>query len=384
MREMLIIIGEQIENQIYSTVGNEAYGLLIDDVADISNVEQMVIFIQYFDYRNGEVSCKFLSSRNILEKADCANAKALLQGVKEELSRRQLPLCNLKGLATDGAAVMVGVKNGLGALLQEDVPQLIPVHCICHRLALSCVDTCKELQKIKQIEVEITQLWKVFDNSPKKLSVFVKVQEQIKHLQIGDGRRKQVARRLKRTCQTRWLSFGNAIEAFIKDLPAVLQALRELESDSACFGLLKKFSKARFIGSVFILDSVLPILNDLSRTFQAGSVNYARIQPAINSCKNKLNHLITNNTPITKFKDAMQSPILNEISMKDQDITYLKKLLRDYISSLQENIDHRFEQSTPVLNAMQIFNPQIVPGIDSPDIEEYGKKTHKHPGRFLF
>ena len=31
--------------------------------------------------------------------------------------------------------------------------------------------------------------------------------------------------------------------------------------------------------------SVLAILNNLSRTFQAGSVNYARIQPAIDACR---------------------------------------------------------------------------------------------------
>ena len=113
---MLIIIGEEIEKQICSTDGNN--GLLTDDVADIFNMEQMVIFIQYFDYKTGEVLCNFLSVTNILENAASANAKALFQEVKKEQNRRQLPLINLKGLATNGAAVMTGVKNVLGDLFK--------------------------------------------------------------------------------------------------------------------------------------------------------------------------------------------------------------------------------------------------------------------------
>ena len=118
------------------------------------SMEQMMIFIQYFDFQSGEVECKFLSSKNLFANADRPNASTLCAAVKEELLERQIPLKCLKGLSTDGAAVMTGVKNGWGALLKEDVPQLISVYCICLRLALSCVDTCKDLHKIKQIKIE--------------------------------------------------------------------------------------------------------------------------------------------------------------------------------------------------------------------------------------
>ena len=45
---------------------------------------------------------------------------------------------------------MVGKKNGLAALLKEDVPPLVSVHCICHKLVLECVDTNKDLKIIKK------------------------------------------------------------------------------------------------------------------------------------------------------------------------------------------------------------------------------------------
>ena len=386
-REMLITIGTEVEDEICSVVGNESYGLLIDDVSDISGMEQMMIFIQYFDFQSGEVECKFLSSTNLLANADSANASTLCAAVKEQLLERQIPLKCLKGLSTDGAAVMTGVKNGLGALLKEDVPQLIPVHCICHRLALSCVDTCKDLHKIKQIEIEVTQLWRIFDNSPKKLALFIKVQIEIKKLQIDDNKQKKIARRLKKACQTRWLSFGNAVEAVVKDLPSVLQTLRQLKStDAACNGLFRKFTKAKHIGSLYIMDSVLPILNNLSRTFQAGSVNYARIQPAIDACKGKLDSLVTSKSPIAKFKEAIKSPMLSDqVNATEETIRYLNKLLYDYVSILQENIDNRFKEATPVLSAMQIFNPKSLPKKkDTRDLQQYGEKHINTLAQFYF
>ena len=58
-------------------------------------------------------------------------------------------LTNLKGLATDGASVMTGKKNGVATKLKELNPVLISVHCICHKLALACTDTNKEIDYIK-------------------------------------------------------------------------------------------------------------------------------------------------------------------------------------------------------------------------------------------
>jgi len=58
----------------------------------------------------------------------------------------KIPLKNVRGLATDGASVMTGKTRGLAALLKKDVTSLVAVHCVCHRLALACIDTNEELQ----------------------------------------------------------------------------------------------------------------------------------------------------------------------------------------------------------------------------------------------
>jgi len=86
----------------------------------------------------------------------------------------------LKGLATDGAALMIGKHNGVTAQLKEVNPVIINVHCICHNLALACTDTNKEIAYIKQVEDTLRQLWTYFDNSPKCLAVPLKMQINIK------------------------------------------------------------------------------------------------------------------------------------------------------------------------------------------------------------
>ena len=69
------------------------------------------------------------------------------------------------------------------------------VHCVCHRLALACTDTKEELAVIKEVETKVTQLWKIFENSPKKLAAYLKVQEEMKQLTLGAKATRELASR---------------------------------------------------------------------------------------------------------------------------------------------------------------------------------------------
>ena len=54
-----------------------------------------------------------------------------------------------------------------------------------------------------------------------------------------------VAKKLKKACDTRWLSFNSAIQSLYADLVAVLQTLKQLKQDPgqpAAYGLLKKIN----------------------------------------------------------------------------------------------------------------------------------------------
>ena len=383
LREMFITMGEVIRDKISKKLQAEPpsahyYGLLVDDVADISNEEQMVAFIQYFDEDTGGIECKYLFTANVLQKSDSADAKTMHQVISDELSNLQIKKNNLKGLATDGASVMTGKKNGLAALLKRDpdVSSLVSVHCVCHRLALACTDTNKSLKKISDTELEVTQLWKVFDNSPKKLAAYLKIQQGIKGVILGKKGKKKITKKLKKACSTRWLSFDKAIDAVCKDMPAILQTLRALKQDAACYGLLKKFSKTKKVGVIYILNDVLPILSDLSRQFQQGTINFARIAPSIQRCSDRLLKLLETKSPVTKFQEDLREggplELADLVKCTSGDIDYLENLLDNYVSALIDNIATRFQEALPVLNAMQVFDVLSMPKREHPDFHLHG------------
>lgn len=50
---------------------------MIDDLSDVSSLEQMVVFIQYIHPYIGTVQTDFLFIANLLEKSDSANSETL-------------------------------------------------------------------------------------------------------------------------------------------------------------------------------------------------------------------------------------------------------------------------------------------------------------------
>ena len=54
-----------------------------------------------------------------------------------ELERKRLTIEKLIGMATDGASVMKGERNGVTTKMKNKNAILLSTHCIAHRLALA-------------------------------------------------------------------------------------------------------------------------------------------------------------------------------------------------------------------------------------------------------
>lgn len=162
------------------------------------------------------------------------------------------------------------------------------------------------------------------------------------------------------------------------DLVAVLQTLKQLKQDPgqpAAYGLLKKINKVKFIGAVYILKWVLPVLATLSKSFQRGAINYASIKPSIDYSKDKLNDVKNTEEPIKQLKQDLTSggrlEIL-ELVCTESNFKDLQGLLQKYIKALVKNIDKRFKSSLPVLSAFSAFDPMLIPNRQSPAFHSHG------------
>lgn len=304
------LLGQTVKAQLIQNVKKaSAFGIMTDEVSDISVTENLVTFIQFYNTENNAVETHFLSCQNVLKEFQNANAEAIATLILKELEENDgLNLTCFTGFSSDGASVMVGKRTGVATRLKQVNPVLLNVHCICHRLALACTDSNESLDYIKNIETWLRQLWQFFENSPQRMATYLKIQTELKSIRLNRKTVKKVVRRLKKACRTRWLSLEASVRAFKDDYEAILQTLSKFEkTDATVSGLMKKIRCLKFIGTIYILNALLPILGDLSRRFQKGSVSFAAILPAINMTKGSLQSLLENDTPMENLRQDIES-----------------------------------------------------------------------------
>lgn len=364
-QEIFLTLGQSLKNDIINKVKlASAYGILTDEVSDISVTENLVTFVQYFSRESGKIETEFLACNNLLADHDSPNAEAITSVIVQQLEGNGLSLEKLTGFSSDGASVMLGKRTGVAARLKQKNPVLLNVHCICHRLALACTDSNTELKYIESVETILRQLWHFFDNSPKKMAAYLKIQARLKSIHFEGKAARRISKRLKKAVSTRWLSFEAAVTAVFDDYEAVLQTLAHFkESDAVAAGLFGKMKNLKFLGVVYILHDVLPILANLSKEFQTSSVTFSTIIPSLNRTKDKLKDLLADNTPINKLATDLDSltDICADIKINEKETRELESLFLKYISALVDNIDKRFSDSSPVLEAFNIFDPMMVP-----------------------
>lgn len=114
-----------------------------DGSLDSSVLEQEMWFAR--TCRHGKLQMCFIG----VQDTEKAVANGIVNGLKS-LVERNLTLssdCFLSkvvSLSCDGASVMVGCRNGVGALLKKIQPSIVVVHCMAHRLELSLKDGAKK------------------------------------------------------------------------------------------------------------------------------------------------------------------------------------------------------------------------------------------------
>ena len=96
-----------------------------------------------------------------------------------KMTELKMEIDKVSSLVSDGASVMLGSRKGLAARLKEVNSGIISIHCICQKLALACVDTAKDVEYLGTVEDLLRQLWKYLENFPKKMAIYLKVQEEV-------------------------------------------------------------------------------------------------------------------------------------------------------------------------------------------------------------
>ena len=164
----------------------------MDEVTDITVTSQFLSFIQYFDFNSLKVRCEFLEIQDVLSESESANSEALLNLIEASLQKNDLSWNKFAVFTINGAAIMTGKMNGLGAKLRAINPSIICIHCICHKLALLCSDSNTYVSYLNSVMGTLRSLWKYFEDSPKRTIKYIKVTANTKNFDVSDNRVKQL------------------------------------------------------------------------------------------------------------------------------------------------------------------------------------------------
>lgn len=165
--ELIAVSGEWILHEIADCVKKaKFFTVLADEVADISNTEQMSLVIRYVN-EDCEIKEDFISF------SACSGditGEALAHNILTTLQNHGFDLQYLRGQGYDGAAAMAGSVNGVAKRIQTTYPLAVYTHCFSHKLNLAIVKACS-IQQIRNSMGVISKVAFFFENSKTASSV---------------------------------------------------------------------------------------------------------------------------------------------------------------------------------------------------------------------
>lgn len=109
------------------------------------------------------------------------------------------------------------------------------------------------------------------------------------------------------------------------------------------------------------------------------------MKPCLDSAKAPLKDIQQSQSPTEEFKSAtekLKEADLLDFEVPDSVVEDMKRLLVKYTDSLVRNIDDRFKESLPVVTALSIFDPLLMPSAG--DVKSYGLLEIELIGKHFF
>ena len=186
------------------------------------------------------------------------------------VTARTLDPSKLRGQAYDGAGNMSGSLNGTAALISNDNPLALYLHCASHSLNLAVVKSLDETSVRNMIGV-VNRVSIFFSAHPKRQR---KLEEAIDQTQAGSA-----VRKLKDLCRTRWVERIDALDRFKKLHSSLVSCFETISSEGSCCWtpdsltdastLLLAISTTDFLSALVITSSSLSYLMALTKSLQS-------------------------------------------------------------------------------------------------------------------
>ena len=351
-----------LQNGIVNDLKSADYfSLLLDGSTNVTVHEQEIMYARIL--KDGKPHNIFLG----LMSLPSGSAEGISSGLHSFFS--DMGFLNWKeklvSLGTDGASVNVGAQGGLGAVLKKDIPYLLQVHCVAHRLELAVLDACKNVDYIETFQVTVKTLLKFYCRSGKRLNQLSS---------IGDGVLNETVKSFGSWNPVRWIaSKYRVIKAINNNWAATVLHLEQIvtsgKRDEAAVaqGILKKICSVKFTYFLGFMCDFTSILAKLSEAFQANNLSLSSAIDELDATLGVLKQLeVSPGYSLLSFReeyDDINNPTkFRNIDIKGgkRDIDFISRVIARLTSGAVTYLERRFELDG-VFRDLEIFDPSNWP-----------------------
>ncbi|XP_050906241.1 uncharacterized protein LOC127119919 isoform X2 [Lathyrus oleraceus] len=294
-KNILNVAALETTNAIISDLGDELFGILVDEACDISNKWQMVVALRYVD-KKGSVVEHFLGIVNVKD----ITALSFKMHIDELFGKHGLSISKIRGYGYNGASNLQEEFSGLKSLILEENPYAFYVHSFAHQLQLNLVAIAKNHLQVCSFFKSVSTLLNVVGGSYKQHDMLrqrqiVDVRETLEIGEITSGQGLYQETILKRTMDTRLSSHHATLVNLIKMYSAIIDVLEIMKEDglnvdqrAEANGLLLLFEEFDFAFTLHLMKNVLAISNELSQALQRKDQNIDDVMNLVNITKQHL------------------------------------------------------------------------------------------------
>ncbi|KAJ8022515.1 hypothetical protein HOLleu_37426 [Holothuria leucospilota] len=259
------VIRDQLKNELHQS---PFIAIGLDESSDRSQENHLAAVVRYVSL-DGSLTTTFLTLHHIRD----GTSQTIFSTLQQILEEFEIPVSKVIDLGTDGAAAMASTLHGVSGLMMEKNPHTICVHCVCHRLNLAVSQACQNLPDMQVLQRIMSSVYGHVQRWPKALQKFKDIAAILE----------QDVCRFQRLFDIRWLSFGDALCALIKNYEPLMIVLDDdaAEGDPTAIGLLQQLSTYKFVALLHLAADVFGITNQLSKIMQYNEVNFSVLSTAV-------------------------------------------------------------------------------------------------------
>ena len=316
------------------------FSVLLDGSTDSRNIENELLLVVWFD-KDGQANGERVVTRTSylkIARPSTGTAKGIfdvlqtaLQGLGiSAISREECG--KIVGIGTDGASANIA-GAGLKGLVEKEIPWVVWMWCMAHRLELAIKDALKHTY-FELVDDMLLRLYLLYESSPKKCRELEEIVMELREcLSIEDGGMRPV-----RASGSRWITHKwNAMKRVLSKYDAYTTHLASLSADPSVNSLDRaklrgyylKWTNAKYLlGCALFVDLLTPC-SILSKVMQHDDLDILSVLTSLLRSVKEIEKL--SSTSLDKW--STYAATLVKCTEKDGAIIYQSQDLKGFVEA---------------------------------------------------